>query len=585
MDNSYFAKIKKYLDILGIPYDSDFSVGDIQSLYRAKSKILHPDAQKVKNANAKFIELKEAADYLEKNINEVKKAIRQNMAYFQRNSNQRESYQYYENIRREEERKAEQQRQEAERRRQEELKRQAEQKRQEELRKQEEERRRQEELKRQQEKKKQKEFNNRKQEVLEQLKDLSDTSRKDEYLEKDYLYITKIINELVNSINKDKISDIDNLNQKYDSTVNTIKKVKTIKQRKRIKKYSIISASFAFVSLLIIFIVFFSIKDNKYNRAISLFNEGKYGESAELFADVGNYKDSERNLSLAFGFKKLEQQKLEEGLAYLETEGINIKIYNNGEIAGNSFNDLPELKVKVGFERPTWVVVNYDKIVEKQEIYVKINIIANYELVNYEIKLNFNEGNNVVNKTIYYNSGESISIPNPARIGYSFLGWTWNGQGLPQKDVVFGETTLNYGNYELKAQWKKMAYSIEYVMDGGKNHSANPSGYDIDSGIITLYNPKSREGYDFIGWYDKREGGTRILTIDSSTLKPYVLYALWLPENYNITFNYNYDNKTSQISMEYGSSYEGILPTPSAREGYKFIGWFDNISCKGNSIT
>lgn len=65
--------IKEYLDILGIPYDVDFTKEDIKSCFRTRSKFYHPDLGKVHDSEKKFIKLKMAEEYLLSNFDAIKR--------------------------------------------------------------------------------------------------------------------------------------------------------------------------------------------------------------------------------------------------------------------------------------------------------------------------------------------------------------------------------------------------------------------------------------------------------------------------------------------------------------------------------
>jgi len=56
--------LKSMIDILGLPYDVDFSESDVESSYKFRARLYHPDMNKTKNAHAKFIELNNARDYV-----------------------------------------------------------------------------------------------------------------------------------------------------------------------------------------------------------------------------------------------------------------------------------------------------------------------------------------------------------------------------------------------------------------------------------------------------------------------------------------------------------------------------------------
>ncbi|PKL01062.1 MAG: hypothetical protein CVV56_02075 [Tenericutes bacterium HGW-Tenericutes-1] len=84
--------IKKYLDILGIPYDVDFTMDDIRSSYKTRSKFFHPDFGKVVDSEKKFIELKRAEEFLLDNYDEVKQYILRNKSSFVNGFTSNESF-------------------------------------------------------------------------------------------------------------------------------------------------------------------------------------------------------------------------------------------------------------------------------------------------------------------------------------------------------------------------------------------------------------------------------------------------------------------------------------------------------------
>lgn len=69
-------------------------------------------------------------------------------------------------------------------------------------------------------------------------------------------------------------------------------------------------------------------------------------------------------------------------------------------------------------------------------------------------------------------------------------------------------------------------YYISYIMDGGKNHSANPSFYTEEDTVITLQDPV-RDGYRFEGWYSDAAYTVRVTEIRGADKRDIVLYAKW----------------------------------------------------------
>ena len=94
----------------------------------------------------------------------------------------------------------------------------------------------------------------------------------------------------------------------------------------------------------------------------------------------------------------------------------------------------------------------------------------------------------------------------------------------------------------------------------------------------------TREGYDFAGWFTKKEEGKAVTELTKmNASKNHTLYAHWTEHSkmtYTVTFNVNdTDDKggaaspvTDQMKIEDGGKY-GTLPTV-VREGCTFDGWF-----------
>lgn len=69
-------QVRRYLSILAIPLDIDFTKNDIISSYKTRSKLFHPDLNKSNNSNSKFIELNDAYNFILDNFDAVKKILK-----------------------------------------------------------------------------------------------------------------------------------------------------------------------------------------------------------------------------------------------------------------------------------------------------------------------------------------------------------------------------------------------------------------------------------------------------------------------------------------------------------------------------
>ena len=91
----------------------------------------------------------------------------------------------------------------------------------------------------------------------------------------------------------------------------------------------------------------------------------------------------------------------------------------------------------------------------------------------------------------------------------------------------------------------------------------------------------TREGYDFAGWFTKKEEGKAVTELTKmNASKNHTLYAHWTEHSkmtYTVTFNVNgegasFSGGDSTMKIEEGGSY-GTLPTVTW-EGHQFDGWF-----------
>lgn len=211
--------------------------------------------------------------------------------------------------------------------------------------------------------------------------------------------------------------------------------------------------------------------------------------------------------------------------------------------------------------------------------YGKMTLVAKWTADLYTISYDLADGvNNPENPTSYTIESGLITLKEPTRVGYTFVGW-YNGEqlvttidsntlenisltakwtvnsykltfdvdgNLTEKNFKYGESvtaienptkvghtfagwskeipeTMPANDITVEAKWAINSYDITYDLAGGVNNSENPTTYTIESGLITLKNP-TREGYTFLGWYN---GEQLVTIIDSNTLENITLTAKW----------------------------------------------------------
>ena len=101
------------------------------------------------------------------------------------------------------------------------------------------------------------------------------------------------------------------------------------------------------------------------------------------------------------------------------------------------------------------------------------------------------------NPTSYSVNSGNITLSQPSKNGYEFIGWTGSNGDVPEKNIVI---SCNSGaNLTYTAHWEIITYNITYHLFGGTNNNKNPSTYTIED-TLSLGSP-TKTGYDFNGWY------------------------------------------------------------------------------------
>ena len=170
---------------------------------------------------------------------------------------------------------------------------------------------------------------------------------------------------------------------------------------------------------------------------------------------------------------------------------------------------------------------------------------------------------------VFAEDGKYPTLPTPTKAGFTFAGWYFAGV-----KVASGEDIKTNEDHILVAKWIANDIKIFFVSDG---EIAGNYIVVTDGKYPTLPTP-NKAGYDFVGWY---YGDTKIevgqeLAVSGS----HVLTAAWEESklaSYTATFDPNGGIcTTGSVSANEGSTI--TLPTPDAREGYTFAGWYTAAS-------
>ena len=123
---------------------------------------------------------------------------------------------------------------------------------------------------------------------------------------------------------------------------------------------------------------------------------------------------------------------------------------------------------------------------------------ANWEIINYTINYDLQGGTvDPANPETYNINSNTITLNNPQKTGFIFVGWNGSNGRTPQIKVIIPKGSVNDRNYV--ANWDTVKFDIIYELQGGIVEPPNPIVYDEETDNITLNNP-NKTGYIFKGW-------------------------------------------------------------------------------------
>lgn len=273
-------------------------------------------------------------------------------------------------------------------------------------------------------------------------------------------------------------------------------------------------------------------------------------------------------------------------------------------------------------------------------------ITCNFELIDYQITYNLDGGTNSKDNPSTYTINDEITLSDPQKNGYTFLGW-YDDNNQKVEQIPLGSTE----NITLNARWNdgntyvvtldpnggavsqttvQVQYDHDYNLPKPEKFGYRFEGwylndtyvastsywryaqdvtltatwslatymitYALDEGVYNDPNNPStyditkditlyeayRYGYTFAGWQD--EFGRAVVEINGNYGRDLILYATWNDGNkHTLTLDPNYNGSTmSTMDVQFGHEY--TIPDPE-RKGYKFEYWFGNYGTVNSTGT
>lgn len=168
------------------------------------------------------------------------------------------------------------------------------------------------------------------------------------------------------------------------------------------------------------------------------------------------------------------------------------------------------------------------------------------------------------------NYGEITQAPQlPIQKGFIFKGW-YEKDALEPFDF---ENTQIKEDIELYAKWGEPdSHTISFVLNNG---ISDPIQTEVKhKALLPMPDSPKKLGYDFRGW--ENEDGT-LFNFDTMIIESFSLYARWVPIEYKVLFNSNYnrdtiENNTYVQNFVYDESIK-LTENEFTNEGHIFTGW------------
>lgn len=201
---------------------------------------------------------------------------------------------------------------------------------------------------------------------------------------------------------------------------------------------------------------------------------------------------------------------------------------------------------------------SYSNRVYSSTTFVENDVLyARWEINSYTVIYNANGGSGNMRDSVFEYGTESTLRANTfTRTGYTFIGWNTEAEDenyiYSDGNKVVNLCKENGAEITLYAIWEEKDIVVTLDANGGNVY---PDEISVTYGSLYGELPvPERVGYEFLGWYTAKAGGTKVTEqAQMTSAVSHTLYAHWKILTYKISYNLN--GGTFAENGKYPSSY------------------------------
>lgn len=222
---------------------------------------------------------------------------------------------------------------------------------------------------------------------------------------------------------------------------------------------------------------------------------------------------------------------------------------------GSSLDNLPQAPAKEGYKFEGWysdadLTTSFDGDVLSGDLV----LYAKYSPLKYYVMFNVAGGEAINAMEVTYNS--AYELPTPVKAGYTFMGWTLDGQEFATTGTYSKSATI-----QVTATWAVNEYTVTFV-----SGSQTVGEVEIAYGAKVPSFTEAQAGYYVEGVYTDDALTTKVAS-DAVVTGNVTLYVKVLPKTFNITVNEDGGNQVDTTAV-FNSAYTVAIPT---KEGHDFV--------------